>query len=568
MEKKIITVKELIEQNTEQFSKNIAYRMKRDNVYREWTYEDVGRCIRNLSAALSKLGVSKGDKIALVSENRPEWPISYLSIAYLGAVVVPLDALSQAKNLLYLIKDSGAKAIILSQKFLDLFGNSLNEAPELKNIISMDAKEDKGKVLSYERLITEQKKKPESKVEVGDILAILYTSGTTGVSKGVMLSHSNIMSNVKTVCSLVEIRPDDNLLSVLPLHHTFETTCGFLTPFFSGAAVTYAESLKSYNLLKNMQETKVTLMCGVPLLYKLFFDGILREVEEKGIVAKALFGILFFVSRVIKSLTGLNIGRILFSMVHKKLGRSIRFWVSGGAAIDPKIIKGFDLMGITILQGYGLTESSPIITCSTLKDNRIGSIGKAMTGIEVKIDKPNEQGIGEIIAKGPNIMKGYYKREDLTAEVIKNGWLYTGDVGYIDKDGYVYITGRIKDVIVTGTGLNVYPEEVELELDRSPFVKESCILGRKVKIGAKAGMEEVFAIVLPDVEYFEKYGKAKNIEIDQDFIRRKIGEEIKKVNDALPEYKKIANFELRSEDFPKTSTRKIKRFVVRKEYRL
>jgi len=564
VEREIITVKKLADKSTSRFSKHTAYRMKRNDVYREWTYEDVGRCVKNLSASLSELGISKGDKVALLSENRPEWPISYLSIACLGAVIVPLDALVQeAKDFLYLIKDSQAKAIILSKKYLDLLADGFKEAPELKIIISMDAKPLPS--LSFERLTAQEKKKVESEVEPDDLLAILYTSGTTGVSKGVMLTHRNIMSNVSTVSSLIEIGPGDNALSVLPLHHTFEATAGFLTPFFTGATVTYAESLKSYNLLKNMDETKVTIMCGVPLLYKLFFAGIMRGVEEKGLAAKILFKILFAISKVVKVATGINIGRKLFSMVHKKLGGGIKFWVSGAAAIDPVVISGFDLMGITILQGYGLTESSPILACCTLSNNRVGSVGRAIPGVEVKIANPDEKGAGEIIARGPNIMKGYYKKPEATAEMIRDGWLYTGDIGYIDRDGYVFITGRIKDVIVTGSGLNVYPEEIELELGRIPAVAECCVLGRKIKEGMRQGMEEVIVLIIPKAEYFEKYGQEKGVKINKDLMAKVLKEEIQKVNQKLPEYKRIADCIVWETEFPKTSTRKIKKFALRKE---
>jgi len=568
MNEEIFTVKELVRSSTEKFSKCVAYRMKRDEKYREWTFSDVGKFVKNLGGALSDLQVKAGDKVLLLSENRPEWPISYLSIASLGAIVVPLDALLQARDLLYLIKDSGAGTLILSQKFIDLLDDNLKEADNLKTIISMDAKEDKKNIISWDRLTREEKSAKEEKVLPDDLLAIIYTSGTTGVSKGVMLSHKNVMSNVQAARSLFEIGPGDRLLSVLPIHHTFETTGGFLTPYYVGASVTYAESLKSYNLLQNMQDIKLTIMLGVPLLYQLFLDGIMRGVEEKGGLAKIIFKVLFFISAFVKTVFRVNIGRKLFSMVHKKLGGQVRFWVSGGAAIDPKVIKSFDLMGLTILQGYGLTESSPVLCACSIKENRIGSVGKQLPGVEVKIDKPNRQGIGEIIARGPNIMKGYYKNPEATSEILKGGWLYTGDMGYIDRDGYVFITGRSKYVIVTGSGLNVYPEEVEVELNRSPFIKESCVLSRKVKVGARKGTEEVFAVIFPDMEYFVKVGKTKKLGVDQNFIKTKIRVEIKRINDKLPDYKKIGGFELRSEEFPKTSTKKIKRFVVKKEYGL
>jgi len=361
------------------------------------------------------------------------------------------------------------------------------------------------------------------------------------------------------------IGPEDNFLSVLPIHHTFETTAGLMAPYYMGSRITYAESLKSYSIIANMQDTKVTVLCGVPLLHKIFFEGIQREAEAKGAVTKFLFKLLFAVSRVVKTLTGKNIGRKLFGMVHRKLGGNIRFWVSGGAAIDPAVLRGFDLMGLTILQGYGLTESSPIITCCTLEDNVIGSVGKTIEDVSMKIVDPDRRGVGEIIASGPNIMKGYYKRPDLTMEIIRDGWLYTGDLGRIDKDGHLYITGRLKDVIISGSGLNVYPEEIERELDKLPMILESCILGKKVKEGFKKGMEEILALIIPRQEYFEKYAASKGTPVEEALMNKLIKEEVHKMNARLPEHRRIATFLIRKEEFPKTSTKKIKRFVLRKE---
>ncbi|MCX5726661.1 MAG: AMP-binding protein [Candidatus Saganbacteria bacterium] len=564
MSSEVKTIKEIVEGSARKFGDYVALQMKHDDKYAGITFAEAETKIRNLGANLSEMGITHGDRVALLSENRPEWAISYLSIAYIGAVVVPLDALSKIEDLEPIINHSGAKGIIISDKFLSEIKQRRDRLPDIQFIISLDAKENKPDILSFNALVKHKMPAPQNKVIEEDLAAIVYTSGTTGIPKGVMLTNKNIVSDVLSTAALFDIGPKDNFLSVLPLHHTFETTAGFLAPYFLGAKITYAESLKSYTLLQIMNETGVTIMCGVPLLYQLFFDGIKREVEEKGKVAESLFKTLFALSKGARSL-GLNVGRKLFSMVHKKLGGKIHFWVSGAAAIDPEVIHGFDLMGITILQGYGLTESSPILTCCTLSNNKIGSVGKAIHDVKIMILNPDEKGYGEILAKGPNIMKGYYKRPDETAETLKDGWLHTGDIGYMDKDGCVYVTGRQKDVIVPGSGLNVYPDEVEFVLNKSPFIKESCVIGRKVAEGVRRGMEEVYAVILPNMEGLEKYAAEKNLLLRKELVRSIIVEELKKRCEALPEYKRVMNFEIRETDFPKTSTKKIKRYTVRKE---
>ncbi|MFH1347123.1 MAG: AMP-binding protein, partial [Candidatus Margulisiibacteriota bacterium] len=433
----------------------------------------------------------------------------------------------------------GAKAAIISQKYAEYIRGT--------------GVEGRGTIMEEFEKLPSHEPRPTSHVTLADTASIVYTSGTTGVPKGVMLTHRNIMSNVVSVASLFDLGPKDNFLSVLPLHHTFETTAGFLGPFHEGCTITYAESLKSYSILRNMRETGVTVMCGVPLLYQLFYDGILREVEEKGL--SKVFSVLFAVSRFFKSVIGANIGKTLFKTVHKKFGGKIRFFVSGGAALDPDVARNFDLMGFIILQGYGLSESSPILTCNTLKKNKIGSVGKAIPGVEIKI--AGAEPVGEILAFGPNIMMGYYKRKELSSRVVVNGWLHTGDVGYLDEEGFLFITGRSKDVIVTGSGVNVYPEEIEFVLNKIPAVKESCVMGDKVKTGARKGTEEVIALIVPD---FEKLG-----ETSEEFIHKTISEEVRNLNKKMADYKRIARFIIRKEELPKTRLKKIKRFEIKKE---
>ena len=280
-------------------------------------------------------------------------------------------------------------------------------------------------------------------------------------------------------------------------------------------------------------------MCGVPLLYNLLHQGIIRAVEEKGNAAVFIFSLLTLLAKAVPSR---KFRRRLFGKVHKSFGGRIRFFVSGGAAIDPDVIRAFELFGFILIQGYGLTESAPILTCCTPEKNRVGSVGKPLENVELKFSSG-----GEIIARGPNIMKGYYKRPDLTAEVLKDGWLYTGDVGRTDRDGYVYITGRTKDVIVTGSGVNIYPEEIEFYLDRLPGIKASCVLGVKVTEGIRKGMEDVWAVIVSDAPELA------------------LREQVARLNQKLTDYKRIVNVIIRVEELPRTTTRKVRRFQVRKE---
>jgi len=534
-------IKALVKDHIQKYAPHIAFQMRSNSGYRRLTYAQARDAVKALAAQLVSAGIKKGDRVAILSENRPEWSITYLAITSLSAVAVPIDIMLHRKEIEPLLMDCEAKAVILSERAREQAGPGLAKI-EI-NIEDVDF------------LTPPASDEVFSKFEANDedLAAIIYTSGTTGRSKGVMLTHSNIMSNVAAIASVHRVGVGDNFLSVLPLHHTFECTVGMLAPLYVGATITYADQLKSHALIANMQETGVTLMCGVPLLYQLFYDGILREVEAKGPAVKKVFAVLMKLAKLIPS-PGAR--RKLFPMIHKKLGGKINFWVSGGAPIDPEVIRGFELFGLRIIQGYGLTETSPILTSNTMEANRIGSVGRPLPGVELKVSKE-----GEILARGPNIMKGYYKRPDLTAEVIRDGWFYTGDIGRLDKDGFYYITGRSKDVIVTGSGKNVYPDELEFRLKKIKGVSAVCVVGSRVKDGVRAGSEEVWAVVQPDYEYYEKTMKIK----DRKEVELSLVSRIMTVNEELADFKRISNVVIREEDFPKTTTRKIKKFHVKKE---
>ncbi|MBN3033008.1 MAG: AMP-binding protein [Candidatus Saganbacteria bacterium] len=525
------TLKQLLERNAQEHAEAVAFRTRRGDGYENFTFRRTAELAAALQAELIRRGVARGDRVALVSENRPEWPIAFLAITGLGAAAVPLDAALAKDELLPLIADSGAKIIVLSRRLAELAG---------------------GKPWQERRIFMEEfaglpaaAPLPVAGPQPDDLASIVYTSGTTGGAKGVMLTHRNLMSNALAGAACFEIGPADNFLSVLPLHHTFETTGGFLAPFSKACSVTYAESLKPYQLLKNMEETGVTIMLGVPLLYQLFFDGIMRSAEEQG--KGAVFSLLFRLSRLLKKLTGLNAGKLLFGAVHKKFGGRVRFFVTGGAPIELDLLKNFEALGFTMIQGYGLTESSPVLAACTPHANRLGSVGRPLPGVEIRIAGPDP--VGEIVAAGPNIMKGYYKRDDLTDKVVIGGWLHTGDLGYFDADGYLYITGRSKDVIVTGSGVNVYPEEIEARLNKLPPVKESCVLGARITSGLRKGSEEVIAVIVP--------GEGRS----DDEVKTAVAE----LNRRLTEYKRIARAIVRRADLPKTRIMKVKRFELRKE---
>ncbi len=565
---KILTVPKMLRTIREKYGANTALQMRdEEGKYRKYSYNQFVDLAKEVSCFLLSKGIRKDDKIALLSENRPEWPIVYFGIANIGAVVVPLDPKLEPNEIENLLENSDSTILFCSSSLMEKV-KDIKGLPKLKRpIIEIGENfENFLKTCENDRYIKDVEKN-SNEVQPNDLISIIYTSGTTGKPKGVMLSHKNILSNVGMVDPIFwMIGPGDNFLSVLPNYHTFETTAGMFCPLYKGATITYAESLKSYNLIRNMQETKTTVICAVPLLYKLFAEGIDRQIEEKGFIAKAFFAILKIAAKITRAVFRRNFGRLFFKMVHKKFGGKIRFFVSGGAALDPHLIKKFDEMGFTILQGYGITETSPILSACTLDNNVFGSVGKPLPGVEIKIVDASKDGIGEIIAKGPNVMLGYYKNEEATKEVFKDGWFFTGDLGKFDNNGNLYITGRCKDVIVLGSGVNVYPDEVEFALSKSPFIGEVCVFGHTIKSGVRKGMEEVRCVVVPNMEYFANWALKNEKTLTNELIYEMIGKEIDRISEQIAQYKRPSKCFVSFEPLPKTTTRKIKRNVIKTTY--
>ncbi len=526
------------------------------------TYSELGKRVKRFALNLLEMGLKKGDKVSLISENRPEWVIAYLGILSANGVAVPLDPALKTSELKHILRESQTKMVVASSKYIPDMEEVLNELDSLKKIISMDNEQEEN-VVPFQKMLEKGK---ESSIELSypkqeDLASLIFTSGTTGSSKGVMLTHRNIITDIWGIYQALDIYYDDHFLSVLPIHHTFECTCGFLIPLGKGASIYYARSLKSKQLLEDMRNTKTTLVIGVPLLFEKMLNSLRKGIKKKSPLTQFLFNTNLSLCGTAKKLFSISPGKFLFKGLREKAGLStLRLMVCGGAPISPEIPKTFDLLGIKFLQGYGLTETSPVLCVNPFKKPKYASVGPPVPGAELKIIDPDENGIGEIAARGDMIMKGYYKNEEATAEVFKDGWLLTGDSGWIDKDGYVYVTGRKKDMVVTRAGKNIYPEELEYQLNKSAFILESLVLGRPV---GKGKGEEPYAIIVPDYEYFDYMAEQEKTEFDEKKIEQIIKEEIAKCCSNIADYKRIKGFEIREEEFEKTSTRKIKRYLFK-----
>ena len=559
-ELKNLTIPQMLERSVGLYGGRMALSSFKSGKLVGITYSELERRAKALASGLIQQGVKKGDRIGLLSENRPEWGLAYLGILLSGAIVVPLDSLLKVSELKHIIGESETKIVICSNKFISDMEDAKNSVDSLEKIICMDDCP-KNTVFFLEELLEQGDKNRVDFIypEPQDIASIIYTSGTTGSSKGVILSHKNIMSDIWGLQKMIKFYPEDNFLSILPLHHTLESTCGFLTPLSGGEMITYARSLKSKEILEDIRNSGATILIGVPLLYEKMLFGIFKAIEKKPIFTQLLFKANFNLCKLSKMLLGLDFGKTFFKGLRGKAGlSSLRLFICGGAPLDPEIPRCFDYLGITFLQGYGLTEASPVLTLNPYHKAKYVSVGIAIPGAEVKISDPDSSGIGEIAARGDMVMKGYDNNEEATSFAFKDGWFLTGDSGWVDKEGYFYIGGRLKNVIVTRAGKNIYPEEVEFHLLKSFYISEVLVLGRE--IGGGKG-EEPYAIVVPNYEYFDQMAKQENITLSSEKIEAVIKSEIAKCCDDIADYKRVKGFKIREEEFEKTSTKKIKRYL-------
>ncbi|MDE0013696.1 MAG: long-chain fatty acid--CoA ligase [Candidatus Poribacteria bacterium] len=551
--------------------------------YQDISYTQLGESVDAFSKGLSTLGVQKDDRVALLSENRPEWAITDFGSLKAGAVTVPMFSTLTAAQVSYILKDSGAKIICVStESQLKKVLSIQDDVPTLENIILLDSTEDETPedVIQFEDVCNRGKavdSTQEGDASEDDIATIIYTSGTTGNPKGVMLTHANFISNLRACKSLIDVGDTDVLLSFLPLSHVFERLGGHYVPLFSGAKIAYAES--TFTVARNMQEISPTVMLSVPRLYETMHDRVLSAVQAGSPLKQKIFHWGVSVGSAVSSAIqqGKNPSAILqlqqriadklvFAKLKAATGGRLRFFVSGGAALPQAIAEFFHAAGILILEGYGLTETSPVISMNHPAKWKFGTVGVPVPGVEVQIAED-----GEILTRGPHVMKGYFNNEAETAEVIDaDGWFYTGDIGIIDADGFVKITDRKKNIIVLSNGKNVAPQPIESELVQSPFISQIMLIGNERK--------NLAALIVPNFDALKAWASENNVEatdisamLQASEVRQLIQREIRSRLTDFADFEQVRRFALLEQEFSQeademTPTLKLKRNVIIEKY--
>ena len=552
---KFADLKDMLKQTGEVYGNRPAYIFKDNGSMKTISHKEFRDEINALGTVLINMGL-KDKRIAVISENRYEWELSYLAIAAGVGVVVPLDKALPDNELESLILRSQVEAIFYSSKY-DTIMNTLREKKNtnLKYFISMDLQENTNGIYSQKALQEKGKKLLEegnkqyldAKIDADKMGIMLFTSGTTAMSKAVMLSHKNLVTNVMDIIQRFDLTEEDRFLSFLPLHHVFECTVGFLYPVSIGGSIAFCEGVK--HMADNIKEFDITAMISVPAVFDIIYRKVMKTIEKKGKMATLEKGKK--ISNVLLKVK-IDLRKQLFKEVHESLGPKLKLVVTGGAALDPETEKGFNDLGFDVEQGYGLTETAPVIAAETPKYRKLGSIGKKFPSVEVKIDDPDEEGIGELMAKGPSIMLGYYENEEATKSALEpDGWFHTGDLARIDKDGFIYIAGRKKSVIVLNNGKNVFPEEIETLLNKVEGIKETFVYEKKEDDGdVKVCVEIVYdKEMIKDLYHIE----------DEEKIKEFLWKKVKEVNKLMPKYKYVREMIVTEEPLIKTTTLKIKR---------
>jgi long-chain acyl-CoA synthetase len=535
------------------FGSRTALALKEENFWNELSYIEVSRRARDLSDYLIERGIKRGDRIAILCESRPEWGIAFFATVRAGAILVPLDTKLTQTEITSILSEAEPRILLTSSRFAQNALTIKTHLPSIEETILLEEKPEHNGLKSYSALKALNRHDGRDRTP-DETALIIYTSGTTGNPKGVMTTFGNLIFQVRCFEEMMRLSARDMFLSILPLNHLLELTGGFLGVLHSGGRVCYSESLNPKEIVKIMQEKKVTYMITVPLFLKMLKNSIEKEIRKSGAQTQRLFNLTFKIARGLPS----PVRKFLFSKIHAQFGGQLRGFISGGAPLEVEVGEFFERIGLPVYQGYGLTETSPVITVNTPQHNRLGSVGRPLPGAYVRIKMAENASEGEILTKGPHVMKGYYKKEALTDEVIDDlRWFHTGDLGKLDKDGFLYITGRIKNLIVLGGGKKVHPEEVEAALSQSPMIKEICVVGTCTKEGNKEGTEEVSAVIVPSE------GLRKQHLEDMPSIERAIKSEISKLGQNIAQYKRPTKIVICLEDLPKTATRKIKRPLVK-----
>jgi long-chain acyl-CoA synthetase len=545
------TITDLIDHSCRRFSTRDALLHKTGGVWQKTSYGALGAISGRIGAGLLQIGFQAGSHAALLAPSSPEWVMAYLGILKAGGIVIPIDRELKGIELRHILGHCEAEIVFCDEDHLDAILGMSEELPALRLIVTLDSTSGNlGSNLSdvasqcrilaldglfHEAEITQVVRSP------CDTALILYTSGTTGRSKGAMLSHANIVSNIRGTVVHLNVDEKVHTLSFLPINHIFEQVCGILLPLSLGGKISFCESLK--RLGENLAEVRPTFFVGVPAVYRMILDRMTKRIKGS-VVSRLLFS--FLPTRP-----------LVTSRIRRRLGSGTIF-VSGGAALDPEVSERLTQLGVTIYQGYGITETSPVISAECRNGVRPGTVGRVLVGIEVKIDNPDNEMVGEILVWGPNVMQGYFKDPQATAEVLDDGWYRTGDLGSLDRDGFLRVCGRVKNLIVTPNGRNVYPEEVENEILKSQFIAEAVVYAHKT-----GTLEEIRAIIYPNQEALDEYARKMGKEkLSSGDVQALLRTELFTACARLAPYKRVKEFIFSQEEFPKTTTRKIKRFEV------
>ena len=550
----IKNLKDMLNKTKDLYGKRPAFKLKDENgKYKEISHRVVREDIDKLGTALLTLGL-KGKRVAVIGENRYEWEIAYLSVVCGVGVIVPLDKSLPENELKRVIERSGVEAVIFSDKYKDVLKRVVLEGVgKLKHLISMDSKTHGNGIYSLSELIeigdvllkNGNKEYIDAEIDPEEMQIMLFTSGTTSESKVVALSHRNLCENLMAIDKVEDVDCTDRFLSFLPIHHVFECTVGFLFSLYKGARTSFCDGIK--HMQENYKEYDITYAACVPAIFESMYRGIWKKLEKEGKKEKVLKLLEEHKDATMEK------RRKVFKEIHEMFGGRIRTFITGAAAIDKEVVQGYRNFGINLCQGYGLTETSPVVAIEGKDIHKVGSIGKVLPGLEVKISEPNEEGVGELLVKGPSVMIGYYGNEEATKEAIVDGWFYTGDLASIDEEGYIFIKGRKKSVIVLKNGKNIFPEEMENIVNRIEGVKESFIFGKSNKKDPD------------DIKIYVKIVYDKNIvklvykTDDEEKIHEIMSEKIKEINNIMPAYKSIRGVVLSETPLIKTTTNKIKR---------
>lgn len=552
-----MTLRETLEKSVQKHGDKTLMLFKREKKWQRWSYREFEAKVRNVAEALVRVcHVHPGDRVALMAANSPEWCAVHYGITGIGATAVPVDVKLQEKEVCHVLGDSGAKALFTDGHGMDLLGAMERHCPSLRFVVAMDGPVEEGeteriRTFAFEKVMAETAKASQGKgaayarlkPKSEDLASLIYTSGTTGRQKGAMLTHGNFTSNFESLDAAIEILPDDNFFLLLPLHHAFAFTTCLVTPIAAGVQISFAEGLRTIS--ENIRETRPSVVLGVPLLLEKMYAKM-----RSGLKANKGASLLW----------KLGVRAPVRKGLLDKLGGRLRLMVSGGAPIDAELIRGMEELGLHPREGYGLTECSPVLALTPYEGPVVeGSCGKVLPGVEMKVFDPNSEGVGELAARGGSVMKGYFNNPRATEEVFRDGWFLTGDLGFIDERNFVHITGRKKALIVNREGKNIYPEEVELQINASPLIRECVVLGYR-ESGEAVG-EHVGVIVVPDDDGLRALEEKEHRKLSESDILALMKSEVKNQVAHLADYKHPRRLQIRWEEFNKTSTGKIKRYL-------